>query len=64
VFDDLHAGCLVRLLNDYPSPCVPVTLVYPSRRNLAPRTPVVMDFLHQEYRQLQALLVAEAEVVT
>jgi DNA-binding transcriptional LysR family regulator len=64
VFDDLHAGCLVRLLNDYPSPRVPVTLVYPSRRNVAPRTRVVMDFLQQEYRQLQAVLVAKAEVVT
>jgi DNA-binding transcriptional LysR family regulator len=50
-------------LNDYPSPRVPLTLMYPSRRNLAPRTRVVMDFLLQEYRQLQALLAAGAEAL-
>jgi DNA-binding transcriptional LysR family regulator len=44
LIDDLRAGRLYRLLNDYPSEIVPVHIVYPSRRNLAPRTRVVMDF--------------------
>jgi DNA-binding transcriptional LysR family regulator len=64
VFDDMRAGYLVRLLNDYPSQRVPLHLVYPSRRNLAPRTRVVMDFLLEEYRQLQAKLAAGAEAMT
>jgi DNA-binding transcriptional LysR family regulator len=62
VIDDLHAGHLFRLLSDYPSQRVPVHLVYPSRRNLAPRTRVVMDFLLQRMRQIQALLDVETEV--
>jgi DNA-binding transcriptional LysR family regulator len=64
VFDDLRAGRLVRLLNDYPSHRVPIYLVYPSRRNLAPRTRVVMDFVLEQYRDLQAVLAAGAEVIT
>ena len=35
VIDDLRAGRLFRLLEDYPSQRVPVHIVYPSRRNLA-----------------------------
>lgn len=64
VVDDMRTGYLVRLLSDYPSQRVPVNLVYPSRRNLAPRTRVVMEFLLEEYRQLQALLAAGAEALT
>jgi DNA-binding transcriptional LysR family regulator len=64
VFDDMRAGYLVRLLSDYPSQRVPIHLVYPSRRNVAPRTRVVIDFLLEEYRQLQAKLAAGAEAVT
>jgi DNA-binding transcriptional LysR family regulator len=64
VFDDMRAGYLVRLPNDYPSERVPLHLVHPSRRNLAPRTRVVMDFLLDEYRRLQAKLAAGAEAVT
>lgn len=59
VFDDLRAGSLVGLLNDYQWQRVPLYLVYPSRRNLAPRTRVVMDFLFEQYRELEALLAAE-----
>jgi DNA-binding transcriptional LysR family regulator len=59
-----RAGYLVRLPNDYPSERVPLHLVHPSRRNLAPRTRVVMDFLLDEYRRLQAKLAAGAEAVT
>lgn len=64
VFDDMRAGYLVRLLSDYPSQRVPVYLVYPSRRNLAPRTRLVMDFLLDEYRGLAGKLAAGAEAVT
>lgn len=64
VFDDLRSGNLVRLLNDYAWHRVSVNLVYPSRRNLAPRTRVVMNFLLEQYRQLQAMLAAGAEAIT
>jgi DNA-binding transcriptional LysR family regulator len=64
IFDDLRAGRLYRLLNDYPSEIVPVHIVYPSRRNLAPRTRVVMDFLVEQARETSALLAAGAEVLT
>lgn len=64
VLDDLRAGRLFRLLEDYPSQIVPVHIVYPSRRNLAPRTRVVMDFLVEQTREISALLAQGAEVVT
>jgi DNA-binding transcriptional LysR family regulator len=64
LIDDLRAGRLYRLLNDYPSEIVPVHIVYPSRRNLAPRTRVVMDFLVEQAREIAALLEAGAEVLT
>jgi DNA-binding transcriptional LysR family regulator len=64
IVDDLRAGRLYRLLNDYPSQLVPVHIVYPSRRNLAPRTRVVMDFLVEQARETTALLAAGAEVLT
>jgi DNA-binding transcriptional LysR family regulator len=50
VFDDIRAGDLVRVLSDYPAPSVPVNLVYPSRRLLAPRTRLVMDFIFEQVR--------------
>lgn len=50
VIDDVRSGRLIRLLSDYPSQEVPIYVMYPSRRNLAPRTRVVMDFLVQEIR--------------
>lgn len=64
LIDDLRAGRLYRLLNDYPSEIVPVHIVYPSRRNLAPRTRVVMDFLVEQAREISTLLSAGAEVLT
>jgi len=64
LIDDLRAGRLYRLLNDYPSEIVPVHIVYPSRRNLAPRTRVVMDFLVEQAREIATLLEAGAEVLT
>jgi DNA-binding transcriptional LysR family regulator len=62
--DDLRAGRLFRLMEDYESQRVPVHIVYPSRRNLAPRTRVVMDFLVQQTREIAALLEQGAEVLT
>jgi DNA-binding transcriptional LysR family regulator len=64
LIDDLRAGRLYRLLNDYPSEIVPVHIVYPSRRNLAPRTRVVMDFLIEQTRETSKMLEAGAEVLT
>lgn len=61
VFDDVSAGRLVRLLTEYPLQRVPVYLVYPSRRNLAPRTRVVMDFILD---QAQALSFVTGSEVT
>ena len=55
---------LFRLLNDFPSELVPVHIVYPSRRNLAPRTRVVMDFLVEQMRQISSLVADGAEVLT
>jgi DNA-binding transcriptional LysR family regulator len=64
LIDDLRAGRLFRLLEDYPSQQEPVHIVYPSRRNLAPRTRVVMDFLAQQTREISVLLEQGAEVLT
>ena len=52
LIDDLRAGRLFRLMEDYQSQRVPVHIVYPSRRNLAPRTRVVMDFLVEQTREI------------
>jgi DNA-binding transcriptional LysR family regulator len=65
VFDDLHNGALVRVLSDFPAPGVPFSLVYPSRRHLAPRTRLVMDFIWEQLRQVQAeLATASDEALT
>jgi DNA-binding transcriptional LysR family regulator len=64
LIDDLRAGRLFRLMEDYDSQRVPVHIVYPSRRNLAPRTRVVMDFLLQQTREIAVLLEQGAEVLT
>jgi DNA-binding transcriptional LysR family regulator len=64
LIDDLRAGRLFRLMEDYDSQRLPVHIVYPSRRNLAPRTRVVMDFLVQVTREISALLEQGAEVLT
>jgi DNA-binding transcriptional LysR family regulator len=61
VFDDLRNGTLVRVLSDYPAACVPFSLVYPSRRHLAPRTRLVMDFIWEQFRQIQTELATAAD---
>jgi DNA-binding transcriptional LysR family regulator len=61
VFDDLRSGRLVRVLRDFPAPGVPYSLVYPSRRHLAPRTRLVMDFIWAQLRQAQAELATASD---
>jgi DNA-binding transcriptional LysR family regulator len=52
--DAVHAGRLQRVLPDYASEALPAFIVYPSRRHLAPRTRVVLDFLAAEVRRLRS----------
>jgi DNA-binding transcriptional LysR family regulator len=63
VLDDLQAGRLRRLLKDYPSQILPVHVIYPSRRNLAPRTRVVMEFVIDQAREIQAFLATGTNVL-
>jgi DNA-binding transcriptional LysR family regulator len=58
VLDDLRSGMLVCVLNEFPMPSIPLSLVYPSRRHLAPRTRVVLEFILEQVRQVQAMLAA------
>jgi DNA-binding transcriptional LysR family regulator len=59
--DDIDAGKLVRVLPDYASETLPAYLVYPSRRHLAPRTRVVIDFLIEEVHRLRSRRTATNE---
>lgn len=61
VLDDLRRGELIRLLSDYPSPGMPFSLVYSSRKHMAPRTRVVMEFIVEQLRQMRADLSASSE---
>jgi DNA-binding transcriptional LysR family regulator len=61
VFDDLRSGRLVRVLSEFPVPGIPFSLVYPSRRHLAPRTRLVMDFIWEQLRQIQAELATASD---
>jgi DNA-binding transcriptional LysR family regulator len=54
VSDDIAFGRLHRLLPDYSSGQREVYVVYPSRRYLAQRTRVVIDYLIDQTRQLDA----------
>jgi DNA-binding transcriptional LysR family regulator len=54
VIDDILAGRLVHVLPEYGSETLPIYIVYPSRRHLAPRTRVVIDFLIAETHRLRA----------
>ena len=53
VADDVRHGRLVPLLRAWSVPRTPAFIVYPSRRNLAPRTRVVIDFVVEQVRHLQ-----------
>jgi DNA-binding transcriptional LysR family regulator len=56
VLEDILGARLYRLLPDYPTEQTPIFLVYPSRRNLAPRTRVVIDFLVERFNAVAARL--------
>jgi DNA-binding transcriptional LysR family regulator len=60
--DDIDAGKLVRVLPEYASETLPAYLVYPSRRHLAPRTRVVIDFLIEEVHRLRSRRTAVVEL--
>jgi DNA-binding transcriptional LysR family regulator len=44
VLDDINAGRLCRLMTNYVSEREQTFVVYPSRRNIPPRTRVLIDF--------------------
>lgn len=56
VADNLRTGRLVPLLPAYQSQRLPVHLVYPSRRNLPPRTRMLIDFVVEETKATAASL--------
>ena len=56
VFDELRRGKLVRLLSGFPASGVPFSLVYPSRRHLAPRTRLVLELILEQVREIHAEL--------
>ncbi len=58
VFDDLRQGDLIRILSDYSFRGVPISIVYPSRRHLAPRTRLVMEFILEGIKQVRPTLSA------
>lgn len=47
----LHAGRLVEVLPDFPSPVMPLWAMYPYRTHLSPRVRVFVDWLGQRYQQ-------------
>jgi DNA-binding transcriptional LysR family regulator len=53
VSDDVRHGRLVQVLKDWQAPRMTAFIVYPSRRNLPPRTRVVIDFVVEQTRQLR-----------
>ena len=58
VIDDIRPGSLVRLLPAYRSAPIPLHLVYPSRRYLASRISVVMDFLAGQMEPVRTMVEA------
>jgi DNA-binding transcriptional LysR family regulator len=59
VFGDILSARLYRLLPDYPTEKARAFLVYPTRRHLAPRTRVVIDFLIERLTAVGARLADE-----
>jgi len=58
VFDDLRQGDLVRILGNYAFQGVPISIVYPSRRHLAPRTRLVLEFMLEGIKLVRSTLAA------
>jgi DNA-binding transcriptional LysR family regulator len=54
IVDDVRAARLYRLLPKYKSERQPAYVLYPSRRHLAPRTRVVIDFLVEQVSEAAA----------
>jgi DNA-binding transcriptional LysR family regulator len=50
VHEDIRGGRLLRLLPEYPSEFSQLFLIYLSRRHLAPRTRVVIDFVIEQFK--------------
>ncbi|GBQ15894.1 LysR family transcriptional regulator [Swaminathania salitolerans] len=50
--DDIAAGRLVEVLRDFPPLPTPLTLLYPSNRQLAPRVRIFMDWLIEIFAPL------------
>jgi DNA-binding transcriptional LysR family regulator len=47
--DDIRAGRLQRLLPDYPSPAVALSILYPPRRHHTPKVQSLVAFLHGRF---------------
>jgi DNA-binding transcriptional LysR family regulator len=62
VHEDILGGRLNRLLSDYPAEQSQLFLVYPSRRYLAPRTRVVIDFVVEQFKAVANRLATEGLV--
>jgi DNA-binding transcriptional LysR family regulator len=56
IVDDIRAARLYRLLPGYKAGRQPTYVLYPSRRHLAPRTRVVIDFLVEQVSEAAARL--------
>ena len=56
VIDDIRSGRLRPVLTGHQAPGVTAHIVYPSRRHLAPRTRVVIDFLLEQAKEAERLL--------
>ena len=50
--EDLAAGTLVQILQDFPLTPTPVSLLYPRNRQLSPRVRVFIDWLVREFANL------------
>lgn len=56
IADDLREGRMRRLFPEYGVQRLPVALAYPSRRNLAPRTRAVLEFVVEQVESLRRQL--------
>ncbi len=52
--EDLRSGVLVRILDAYPAPSAPVSLIYPRSRQLSPRVRVFLDWAAREFARRSA----------